>query len=212
VAVGDWEYSQSARRYRNTASGRFISAATVRQLRDDFVTSRKEAVADLADQLAAGDLTVQDWLRAMRAEVQAANLGEFVFGRGGVNAMAADDIDAVSRAVEGQFAYLQRFAEQLANGDLTAAQVAARAQLYAAAARQAFERGRAAAFGNPPLPTYPTVGSECRANCRCEWSIRETDTAWECTWVLDTSGTDNCETCRERAREYAPLVIAKEAA
>lgn len=207
-----WEWVREGRRYRDTRTGRFLSPTTVLALRDDFLADQARAIGDLTARLVAGDTAIGDWLVGMRDLVRDATLGEYTFGRGGRNAMGEGDLAAVARAVEGQYGYLQGFAEAVRAGELTARQVGARAALYAASARQAFERGKAAAWGNPPLPVYPGQDSECRANCRCHWRIEADDDEWRATWVLDTSAHDNCATCRERAREYAPLVVKKEAA
>lgn len=208
----DWQWDKKSRRYRDGATGRYLSAATVLALRDDFLADRKATIADATARLVAGELPVADWLLALREAVTDLTLGEYVFGRGGRNAMADADFEAVASALRGQLGYLQAFAEAVRTGDLTARQVAARGALYASASRQAFERGKAAAWGNPPLPVYPGEGSECHANCRCRWSIAETATGWEATWILDTGAHDNCATCRARARDYAPLILTKEAA
>ncbi len=209
MAADRWQWSEMLRRYRDTKSGRFLSPATVLTLRDGYLDDRKAVIADLTARLVDGELAVGDWLLAMREQVRDLTLGEYAFGRGGMQAMTEADREAVANAISGQYAYLQAFAESVRAGDLTARQVGARANLYPAAARQAFERGKAAGWGLT-LPAYPGEGSECRANCHCIWEINETDTAYRARWRL--SSAEHCATCNDRAARWNPLIIKKEAA
>ena len=211
MASDRWQYEESTRRYRDTETGKFLSASSTRELRDDFVERRRAAVQDLADRVASGDLSVQAWEREMRGAVKQTHGVQYSLGRGGRNAMTDADWERLGEAVKGQQEYLRGFALEVADGALTAAQVAARSQLYLDAAVSSYERGRSAAYGAPDLPAMPADGSaECRANDRCSWEIEETDDEWRCTWTLGGGGDSaTCETCARRADEWNPLVIEK---
>jgi hypothetical protein len=204
-----WEWSEATRRYRDTKTGRFLTVATVLALRDGYLDDRKAAIVDLTDRLVAGEMAVSDWLTAMREQVRDVTLGEYAFGRGGRGAMGDDDYAAVGNAIAGQYDYLQAFAESVRAGDLTARQVGARAGLYAASARQAFERGKVAAWGLE-LDQHPCDGqTRCLANCRCTLEISEDDDEWRVRWILHAA--ESCEDCRAMARAWSPLVVKKEA-
>jgi hypothetical protein len=210
VSSDRWQWSETTRRYRDTKSGRFLAPATVLTLRDGYLDDRKAVIADLTARLVAGDLPVGDWLLALREQVRDLTLGEYAFGRGGRGAMSDDDYAAVGKALEGQYAYLQSFAESVQAGDLTARQVGARANLYPAAARQAFERGKAAAWGLE-LDQHPADGqTRCLANCRCTLEITDNEDEWRVRWVLHAD--ESCEDCRLMARKWNPLVVKKETA
>jgi hypothetical protein len=202
-----WEYSLSAKRYRDTTTGRFVSQASIEKLREDFVAARQDVVRDLVAQLEAGDITVQEWLSAMRDEVKLAHIGQYLFGRGGRNAMTDDDWAAVSDRVRQQFEPLQTFAEQVAAGTQSADQIANRSANYIDTSRASYAEGHAVAHGWPDLPAYPADGStQCYANCRCFWTVEPVEGGWDCTWNLGEA--DHCDDCIERSEEWAPLFIA----
>lgn len=211
MASDRWQYDRGVKRYRDTDTGKFLPNATILRLRDEFVEARRVAAADLAGQLARGDLSLQGWERAMRDEIRLVFGAEYAFGRGGRGAMTPTDWGHVGALAKDQYTFLRGFAEAVARGELTEAQIAARAGLYAGSAVQAYERGRAAAFGLA-LPAYPADGgTECLSSCRCSWSIVETAAEYRATWKLDAGAGDNCAGCRGRAAAYAPLVVVKAA-
>lgn len=202
----EWQYDSASKRYRNKASGRYLSAAASVDLRDDFVQRQRAGLTTLAERLGAQEVSVQAWEAEMRTAVRQIHAVEYAFGRGGTNALTEADDLAIRGLVSDQWAYLHTFAEDVRAGLLSEGQIRARANQYAASSRQAYERGRAASFG-VQLPAYPGQGTACKSACRCTWTIVETDDEFRCTWTRHA--TDSCETCTSRASSWAPLVIAK---
>lgn len=106
--------------------------------------------------------------------------------------------------VRGQRSYLDGFAAAIREG-LSPAATQARAQLYAESVGAAYWRGRTYGL---PLPALPKDGTtQCRVNCRCRWDVQQLDGEgnYDCYWKM-TAG-ESCQTCRERARQWAPLKI-----
>lgn len=203
-----WVYDARVKRYRNETTGRYIARATIVKMRDEFADKAKENIASLAGKLADKSLTVQAWETAMRAEIKSALGAQFMFGRGGLNAMTSADWGSVGALAKDSYGYLRKFAEDIAAGKLSEKQIAARAQLYFDTSRTAYERGRAASFA-VRLPAYPADGgTECKANCRCRWEIAETATEVRATWKLNASA-ENCDGCVARAATYNPHVVTK---
>lgn len=103
-------------------------------------------------------------------------------------------------------------AEAMAKAEMEPA-VAARSELYAGATVESFEEAQTEAHsankGVLILPVYPADhGTECRSACRCGWQIIGDEEAqvWRCTWI--TAGDSGvCESCRERGRLYANLIV-----
>lgn len=89
-------------------------------------------------------------------------------------------------------------------------QIVQRARLYAGATVNGFARGQASAHGvRDRLPAHPADGgTPCRSNCRCNWSIVETDTGWEATWQTESDG-QVCSGCASRGAMWSPLVIPR---
>lgn len=204
--MADWAYDSTARRYRDRVSGRFLSATEMAEIRDDLQARLRAGVRDLTERLADGRLTVQQWERAMQAQIKQVHALEYAFGRGGRKQMTADDWRELGHVVREQWAYLRNFAQHVATGQMTAGQIAARAGMYLNATTTSYEQGRGAAFGIR-LPAYPGQGSECLSQCHCRWVIAETETQWHATWTLGAA--EHCDTCRVRAGTWAPLVIQR---
>lgn len=205
-----WSYDQASHRYRNTSTGRYIGQSTMVGLRDQFIESKKAAGDDLAGRLSRGEVSIQQWELEFRKQVKTAFVDEFVLGKGGRNAMTQSDWGAVGRMIRDQYTFSHEFARDIADGELSLAQIEARGRLYMDSATQAYERGRGASFGGLSLPEYPADGNQiCKSNCRCSWVIEETDTEWRCTWQL-SSGGETCDTCLGNAEKWNPLVITKD--
>lgn len=214
-----WLYNPQTGRYRvgdegaavfGQRPGTYLSERRMTAVRDEWISVSKQRVNAMADQLASGRMTVQEWTYAMRREVRVNFINEYMLGHGGRSTMTQADWGRIGNKVRDQYAFLDSFAQQVARGELSQAQIAARARMYVEASSQAYEHGRASGMGAPDLPAYPGDGStQCLANCKCTWRIRETDTAWECTWTLGPA--EHCDDCVERSRRWAPLTLPKTA-
>ena len=111
----------------------------------------------------------------------------------------------LSEIVANQLNYLDNFAEAVATGNLTPAQISARADMYAPAIRQPYSVGFTGAL---PLPAMPAEGTICHTNCKCSWDIVAVDEEagdFDCFWRRGAD--DSCSTCIARAREWSPLLI-----
>ncbi len=212
-----WTYDTRTRRYRVTPEGAqalghkpgtFIGERRLVGLRDAYIAGAKDATNTLAGQVARGDISVQQWTLAMRQEIRADFINEYVLAHGGRATMTPADWGRLGQRIQQQYRYLDGFANDIATGRYSEAQIAARARMYVEASSAAFEQARTLARGMPDLPAYPGDGSTvCLSNCKCFWSIKETDDAWLCTWRITPA--ENCETCIERSRTWAPLTIPK---
>ena len=203
-----WAFDARVKRYRNTDTGRYVAKSTIAKMRDDFADTARVNVGGLASKLADQSLTVQAWESAMRVAVKEAIGAQYVYGRGGVNAMQAADWGRAGAMTREAYGYLRAFAESIAAGDLTEKQIAARSALYLNSTVNAYERGRAASFGLT-LPVYPADGgTSCMSNCRCRWDITETSTEYRATWTLNTSA-EHCDDCEARATKYSPYTVKK---
>ncbi|MCB0039470.1 MAG: hypothetical protein KDI56_02075 [Xanthomonadales bacterium] len=207
-----WQYDPRSRRYRDLRTGRYIGPDDLRELRDRFADALKQETDRLAQRLFDREITIQVWTLEMRRLIKNSFIAQYAAAVGGTQNMTAADYGRIGAMLSsqntGQYWYLQRFAEAIAEGRLSEAQIRARAALYMGASVQAFERGKAASFGDLRLPALPGDGSTiCLTNCRCEWLISETTTAWYCTWSLGAA--EHCPDCLERAKMWQPYVVLK---
>ena len=217
AAESYWVWDSRSRRYRITRAGAsalgqragtYVGQARMVALRDAYIAQAKVRTNALAAQIANGDITLQQWQIGMREVIKDTYINEYMLGAGGRNAMTQADWGRVGQMVRQQYEYVDNFARDIAAGRYSEAGIAARARMYPESASQAYERGNTESRGMPQLPAYPGDGStQCLSNCKCRWTIKETDEAWECTWTL--SPAEHCLDCLDRAQRWAPLTIAK---
>jgi hypothetical protein len=203
-----WQYDEPSRRYRDAASGRFVSAAGERAIRDDYIGRKQAAITEAAGKVASGELGVAEWERTMQRTLREMHGTQLAFGRGGRQQVTATEWQRLGGVVSEQERYLADFAAAIARGELTPAQIAARAAMYGDAARSSYHRGKAATYDGLALPGYPGDGlTNCLSRCLCSWSIDESDEEWRATWVLD--GGEHCAGCVARSGQWAPYVQPK---
>lgn len=203
-----WGYAEESRRYRDLDTGRYLSAASERAVRDDYVARKQAAITDLAGRVAAGEVGVPDWERQMQRHLRDLHANEYAFGKGGRQQVTEAEGQQITAVVTEQERYLRDFAASVARGELTVGQIAHRAGMYAAAATTSYHRGKAATYDGLRLPAQPgDGGTPCLSRCLCSWSIDETDGEWEATWVLD--GGEHCAGCVARSQRWAPYIQVK---
>ena len=199
----DWVWNQETKRYRNTETGETLTENKQNQLRDTLVDLWMERVRLMAEWLASGELTIQEWTLGMRREITNVFADEYMMAKGGWNAMYQEDVNTLADLIFQQFGYLQDFAEVVKQGELSKAQIGARSELYTESATQSFERGRARRHGII-LPAYPADGSQiCQSRCRCRWSVKETEERVDAFWQLDPQAV-HCDTCLANAEAWNP--------
>lgn len=204
-----WVWEPRTHRYRNTASGRFVGARQMVQLRDTFIEAQKARTADLAARWASGELTTAQWREGMRLVIKQTYIDQYVMAKGGRGQLTQADYGRIGALVKEQYKFLQGFERDLKNGQMTSAgQVAYRAALYVDSATSSFERGRAEALGAPKLPQYPGDGATvCRTSCKCHWEIERVTGGWLAYWRLGPVKTEHCPDCYRNAGVWNPLVV-----
>jgi hypothetical protein len=206
--MADWQFDESSRRYRDAASGKFVSASSERAIRDDYSARKQADIATVAGRVAAGDLAVADWERAMQRSIRELHANEFAFGRGGRRQVTEQEWQQLGAVATEQERYLRDFAAAIARGELTEKQIANRASMYGDAATTSYHRGKAATYDGLRLPAQPgDGGTACVSRCLCAWQVDETDGEWEATWVLD--GGEHCDGCIARSQRWAPYIQVK---
>jgi hypothetical protein len=106
----------------------------------------------------------------------------------------------IARSVENQLRYLRGFRQAIEAGELTPAQLAARANMYATGARTFYNEMR---WGDWEIPRELLPGMQtCMGRCRCSVSVTDNGDG---TGVLlrVMGGTENhCEECPPLAGEH----------
>lgn len=212
----DYQYVTSLNRYRNAQTGRFVPREIVMSYVDQITQAGQSVSDELARLHAEGTITAQDFGAQMQVGLRSSTIQQYVLGRGGRENMQPADWGRVGRQLRGEYEQLRGFVADVETGNLTQAQISARAQLYFNATRRAYEVGQGSAYG-VKLPFYPG-DMVCRSNCRCHWRLEKVfdeDSnviAIHAYWEIEP-GAQHCEPdgerrgCLQNAREYSPLVI-----
>lgn len=201
-----WLYYRDRNQYQDVESGKFISQSRVRALMQRFENKYKQEIKGISDRLSNGEISLQKWVTDMRQSIKDAYVIQYTMGKGGMDNMTQSDWGRIGGLLKSQYQYLNSFAGEIANGDLTPKQIAARANLYIDSSTQAFERGKAASHGLLNLPAYPGDGTtDCMANCRCYWRIVKTQNVYTVSWTL--SSAEHCPTCITRSSVWSNLIF-----
>ncbi len=137
-----WQWEIDNKRYRDTDTGRFMSAAAVRDLVTERARISGAATDSFAEMLQGGQLNTRDWETGMRAQIKAEYVQQYLLGKGGLSQMGPADWGSVGGMLADQYRYLGGFANEIAAGTLSEAQIAARSKMYINSGREAFERAQ----------------------------------------------------------------------
>lgn len=178
----------------------------VNQYVGDYSSTRDDSIGDrmetMTDRLISGRMRLQDWHDGMKQTIKDAHIASACMGRGGRNAMTQSDWGRVGARLRQEYGYLRQFANEINQGQLTPAQVLARAKQYSSSMRTSFYDGTREAMKEVGLdemrrvldpaadhcgdcPEYaaagwgpmghvppPGIASECGARCRCTEEYR----------------------------------------
>lgn len=207
-----WVWEEDLKRYRDTQTGRFIGIEQMNNLRSDFFFIQKQKMGDLANQYSNETLGLFDFEKQVKQVLKDTYIDMYAMGKGGRNNLTQSDwgkIGAMLKEQYGQISYLANFMRQIANGDLSEAQIAARLNMYINSANEALWRGFASDLPID-LPAYPGDGStQCLTNCQCTWDIRQVEGGYDCYWVLGYA--EHCPDCIDREQMWSPYTIRIEA-
>ena len=196
-----WGYNTASNRYHDLDSGKFLSTKSVIRIRDEIVTQAATDARALGEKVASGEISRAAFGDEMRKLIKVANTANYALGRGGVNAMTAQDRGALGSLLRGEYKALDGFLRDVQRKTVEGDAVANRAELFIDASVGAHERGKMAAQGvtmdeHPPL--HP--------RCAC-WLSYTTNAAGETlvTWHL---GDRPCPECSALSERYQGVVVS----
>lgn len=164
---------------------------------------------DLVALLILGLIALSVFETRMQEAIEATVVAQYVFGLGGDENLTPEDKAIIDELLLVQYQFLNGMTNRIANDELSELQIAANAALYFSATVIGFEQGRRAAFDHQlQLPAMPGDGSsECLANDRCYWDIRDEGDIITAKWIRTVR--ESCPTCIRRA-ECPPVIFDKE--
>jgi hypothetical protein len=136
----DYGWNEAASRYVDISTGRFVSRAVIGRELDAVITASGQTMRGLSQQLLDGGLSVPEWQIAMEREIRTIHTASGAAARGGWAQMSQADWGFVGSQIKKQYAYLDRFAAQVASGrQKLNGSLLTRAGLYAESGRGTFE-------------------------------------------------------------------------
>ena len=135
-------------RYRDTATGRYISA---RQVQADVTrmadTAGRDAARQLMEALRDRRISLADWQMGMARAVKNVNYAAVAAASGGVNNMTAVERGRAGHIIREQYKYLRGFAKDIESGKQPLdGRAIRRAEMYMDAARGSFAEQKRAGF------------------------------------------------------------------
>jgi len=191
----DFTWDTELRRYRY-GNGRLVRQQTVDRWIREIGEGARERMLTLAERLNRNQISNAEWQIAMQAEIKQAHRAMAVLAKGGKAQMQLRDWGRVGQKIASENAYLLRFGAEIATGQVSEAQLANRAQMYADAsyatyqnsialrergagvrlARRVLDTGAQHCEDCPPLAALdwvpieelvPIGATDCQVQCRC---------------------------------------------
>lgn len=169
----------------------------------------KRRIHVLADALATGKITVDEWLEAMKAEITELHEAAYMVSAGKQHNLDDKDKAIIAAIVATQLTFLVKWADHLrGQADIQASVLESRANMYLSESNATAQRGQSEAIGLGELPAYPADGSSlCMVNDKCSWRIEQLpgNGNFDCYWTLHPA--EHCENCLKRAEVWNPLRV-----
>lgn len=184
---------QGGGQYR-AANGRLVKWAAIREETARVVADSKERMQALGLRLVNGELGLEEWRQAMRAEVKLVTGLEVIVAHGGWQNMDNNAWLEAARAVKEQYAYLDRFAAQLSDGRQGLnGRVAVRCGMYAESGHTTFELARQRMAKASGATEARNVLGPTEKHCTGAGScIEETAKGWTAIDALSLPGRRLC--------------------
>jgi hypothetical protein len=198
-----WYWDDSAKRYRDPVTGRFVGVDQMQVLREVFIDQQKGLLESLVWQFDEGKITYEAFRDIAKQIIKDTYIDLYAMGAGGRNNLTPRDWGRIGAMLKEQYKYLRNMMGQILRGEISPRQAISRFGMYINSANEALWKALTRDYPFT-LPAYPGDGStECLVNCKCEWHIVKVEGGYDCYWVIDTEA-ENCEDCQIRAKEWNP--------
>jgi hypothetical protein len=200
----EFSFDPISRRYRNKATGRFVSQQSVRTALDFVVDGARGQIDELSMRLVRGQISLADWQLQMARQIKTLHLASASAARGGWAQMSQGDYGFTGSVIRREYGFLNNFANEVASGEQRLnGNLLRRARMYGEAARSTHDDMRRrmnrdaglieerrvlgqadhcpdcvdfAAEGWQPIGTLPRIGdSLCKTHCHCHFEFRDAE-------------------------------------
>lgn len=136
-----YRWDPRANRYRDADTGRFLPRDQALAFVEQALARTGETANALATMVAEGQIASGDWGERMWQEIKDEHIRQYLSAVGGRAQMTPAMWGANGGILADQMRYFRGFRGEVAAGNLSEAQIAARSRMYINAAREAYERG-----------------------------------------------------------------------
>jgi hypothetical protein len=196
-----------AQRYRDLTSGQFISADDVHAVMQERIDTAFARFQDMTAGLADGSVDIGEFQEAVMVELRRAYTEMTALSYGGWDQVSQAGWGAIGAELKSEYQYLAGFMDEIAAGNLSEAQIAARLDQYANGIWGAYENSKTDAMGEAGydeeirdleagaehcedclaaaghwegIGELPDIGdSQCGSNCQCTKRFRNSATGEE---------------------------------
>lgn len=206
--MASYAFDDRSGRFRDRASGRFISESAVRDAVDAVVQLSGERMANLAADFRAGTIDVSQFMAGMLSEIKAAQIAAAMAAYGGREQMNASRWGTVGQQIRQQYAYARNMVQDVLDGKQRMnGRLDSRSRLYAQAARQTFT---AIQRRERMLLGFTHERNVLGESEHCPDCASETDRGWVPMGILSLPGTRRCRVncaCELQWRDQRATVI-----
>jgi len=193
----DYGWNEVAGRYINLDTGQFISSSKVRDALESVMDAANGHMNSLTMDLIGHNISLVQWQSAMMQEIKLAHTAAAASANGGWAQMTQSDWGFAGRLIRTQYEHLEKFANQIANGEQPLdGRALMRANLYGQAPRGTYEaqRQRQEILVNG-MEEERRILEKDGANC--QGCLDQAELGWQPVGTLDPIGAEECLTnCR----------------
>jgi len=131
-------YDNRSQRWRDSSTGRFISEDRVNQEMFALTEKTYSTLESLTRSLYAGNIDLAQWQIGVASELKDAHLAQAMFGAGGRANMGNVEWGRVGQTLREQYGYLDKFAQDIASGNVSEAMALSRIDHYGDSSRQSY--------------------------------------------------------------------------
>lgn len=159
-----FHYKTSSASYYANGKTQALTAEQLRDVRDAIADGLSDEITALVKRYTSGAITLEQWASEFASLLRVGTTAGYALGHGGVHTIDGAVLDRIDQLLADQHSFAEGFIRDLGAGNVSDAQMDARAQLYAGQAVKAYEEARSASFG-VSLPCYPgDGGTQCVVN------------------------------------------------
>lgn len=154
-------------RYRWKSNGRFLSRNTMSHLVRGRIESARSSFLNSFDQLKSGEIDFQQFQAQGRDFIRTFHTQGMMLGAGGYDQTDPEDFLEIARFLKNEeYVRWRWFMEQIADGQLSDAQIKARMKLYGANIRQSVEKGQQKAAERANYQYERRFLGDCAPHCK----------------------------------------------